>query len=647
MNVQKNDLFRPSNASASRNIAESEGIKKLFDALYSNPITSTRTGAIFNAHSYPTKVNPEAIIPFIMAHTQPGDCIFDGFAGSGTTGLAVSLCNNPDIETKQRVEEMLGSAKWGQRNSILYDVSVLANTISNTLLAPPNPTRFIDAAKEILTSLERDWGWLYEATNGDSSGNIRYTIWTDHLVCPSCGTSTTFWGSAVTQNPPAIASKTHCSACNTVFGTSKAGRLQEDYWDELLLGVRMRRKRTPVFVYGRTGKSFWKRPISKADIELIERINDIPIPEEVPIVPMMDTKDNGRWGELYRSGYHSGVTHLHHFYTRRNLIALGNAWAATYDYQDEIRQALQFWISSYNSTHSTIMTRIVCKKNSKDFVVTSAEPAALYIGSLPVEKNVFAGLRTKLGPISRAFQTMYSHPSNFSINCSSSLQTNLDDSSVDYIFTDPPFGDNIQYSEVNFINEAWFGRTTNASEEAIVSLFHGKSIDEYHDLLSAAFKEAFRILKPGHYMTVVFHSTRPKIWDALRVSWEKAGFQVVRTTVLNKTQTSFKQTTTNGAVKGDPIILLIKPFDHESFSQNCKFDCDQMLPNDPWDVITKRLTSLGESDDEISERKRQNLYSYLIRHYLEQGQSVPVDASSFFRELNQRFDCYGGIYFTR
>jgi DNA modification methylase len=54
-------------------------------ALYERPLPASRTGALYTAFPYPTKISPEAIALFIAAHTRPGDTVFDGFAGSGTT----------------------------------------------------------------------------------------------------------------------------------------------------------------------------------------------------------------------------------------------------------------------------------------------------------------------------------------------------------------------------------------------------------------------------------------------------------------------------------------------------------------------------------------------------------------------------------
>ena len=66
--------------------------------LYGKPFPSTRTGALFNAFSYPTKISPEAIALFIACHTNVGDTVFDPFGGSGTTGIAVKLCDKPSPE---------------------------------------------------------------------------------------------------------------------------------------------------------------------------------------------------------------------------------------------------------------------------------------------------------------------------------------------------------------------------------------------------------------------------------------------------------------------------------------------------------------------------------------------------------------------
>src|SRR5262245_54208869 len=53
-------------------------------------VSAGKGSAAYNAHSYPTKVPPEGIEPFIDYFTRPGDVVLDPFCGSGMTGLAAA-----------------------------------------------------------------------------------------------------------------------------------------------------------------------------------------------------------------------------------------------------------------------------------------------------------------------------------------------------------------------------------------------------------------------------------------------------------------------------------------------------------------------------------------------------------------------------
>ena len=100
---------------------------------------------------------------------------------------------------------------------------------------------------------------------------------------------------------------------------------------------------------------------------------------------------------------------------------------------------------------------------------------------------------------------------------------------------------NIQYSEVNFINEAWLDLTTDVENEAIVSRHQNKDDDNYSELLFNAFTEFDRILKPNKLITIAFHSSKAKHWRSVSSAWTKAGFAVVNTSVLNKEQGSISK----------------------------------------------------------------------------------------------------------
>src|SRR5690606_20252399 len=87
----------------------------------------------------------------------------------------------------------------------------------------------------------------------------------------------------------------------------------------------------------------------------------------------------------------------------------------------------------------------------------------------------------------------------------------LSDDSVDYVFTDPPFGENIFYADLNFLVEAWHGVTTESKPEAIIDKFKNKALPDYQHLMQRCFAEYHRVLKPGRWMTVVFSNSKASV----------------------------------------------------------------------------------------------------------------------------------------
>ena len=178
------------------------------------------------------------------------------------------------------------------------------------------------------------------------------------------------------------------------------------------------------------------------------------------------------------------MTHIHHFYSRRNLIAVATAMELAAGY-GEMSAAIRFLISTYNSSHATLMSRVVLKRAGTTFVVTGNQSGTLYVSDLPVEKNVLSGIGAS--HFIEAFEEMRRLDVSAQYIRGSSTSLDLPDDSVDYIFTDPPFGDFIPYAEANSIAEAWLGDATDKLDEAIVSRSQGKTVASYGEMLRCFF----------------------------------------------------------------------------------------------------------------------------------------------------------------
>ena len=61
---------------------------------FTSDVSEGKNDPIYNAHSYHTKVPHKAIMRYILHYTKPGDLVFDGFCGTGMTGVAAQLCGD-------------------------------------------------------------------------------------------------------------------------------------------------------------------------------------------------------------------------------------------------------------------------------------------------------------------------------------------------------------------------------------------------------------------------------------------------------------------------------------------------------------------------------------------------------------------------
>lgn len=575
--------------------------------LYRTPLPSARTGPLYNAFSYPTKISPEAIAVYIAAHTEPGATVLDAFAGSGTTGIAALLCDRPTPEMKKLAASLGITPRWGARHVHLFEIGVLGSFLSDTLCHPPEPDAFAKAVDELCLEAQERLGWLYEAKDeAGRPGILRHAIWSDVLVCPHCNAETPLWDASVTTSPLAMADSFSCKVCRKQIAVESCERATEVVIDAFGR-QQLAKKRVLARVHGRSGSNKWQRLPTDEDRALVAKIGQAQLPQSAPY-------EDIQWGDLRRAGYHFGIDKLHHFYTKRNFIAMATLMELASTFPSNVCDALRLLVLSYNASHSTLMTRVVMKKGQSDFVLTGSQSGVLYVSGLPVEKNVLEGVRRKSKAFVDSFRILHGSRSRVIVHNTSSETIPLMPCSVDYVFTDPPFGGYIPYAELNQINELWLGRTTDRSGEAIVSQSQSKGVAEYGEMMGVVFKEIARVLKPEGMATVVFHSAHSEVWRALVRAYTSAGFAVEATSVLDKIQASFKQVVSTVSVKGDPLILLSKRLAETSEAKSNS--------NIAADVIRA-----ARSDAKLDP---QRLYSQFVGKCLELGRDVDMDAKTFY-----------------
>lgn len=590
---------------------------------YASDVSEGKNNPIYKAHAYHTKVPHPAIIRYILHYTQPGDIVFDGFCGTGMTGVAANLCGS-----RKDVEALgLDGAKVGVRHSVCSDLSPIASLIASSYNLNFDAQKLEKEAKEILAKVEEEYGWMYETKNNGGRGTINYSIWSDVFTCPSCGGEIVLWNETVSEDTKSSTSEFHCPHCGTDCTKGNINKFKETCYDGITGDISNVQKCVPVRINGLTlsGKRFEKN-IDSDDLAIYDKVMAMDI-SGLYTAPILIGDESKRILSV-------GLSHTHHFYTKRNYIMLSRIYELV-----KHSPILTAWFTSCLFNVSKMYKFRTDRKGSILY-------GTYYIPSLNIEYNPLRSLKGKLKDF---ISTDYATRGNSAISINSATNLSLITSnSIDYIFVDPPFGANLMYSELNSLWEGWIRISTNNTKEAIVNDSQNKDIFEYQKLMSHSLNEFYRILKPGKWLTMEFSNTSAAVWNSIQNALQGVGFVVVNVAALDKKQGSFKAVTTTTAVKQDLVITCYKPSDEFSQKMMTLSNANENV----WDFVEDYLAHLPihiiykNATTAVVERSPKILYDKVITYYVQKGFPVPLDANNFQAGLRERYIERDGMFFT-
>lgn len=531
-----------------------------------------RSDPVYNAHSYLTKVPVAAIVPFIEAFTDPGDTVVDPFAGSGMTGVACAMSG---------------------RRAALSDISVLGrhvglnyvNLVEPGVLAA-HASAAVDAARQ---RLGQD-PYVTECSACSSGAALIRSIWSVVLECRACGSPVVFYEA-----------------------------FEENGWSKL--GMRCPGCLGPVVSRDarRVGEVAVRDVVA---CPCTDRQREQPHREG----PQVDPDSLGLWypqttfstdSEMFsRSAMRKhGLTDVTTFFSRRNLACLAALWEAIHAMPDQpARRKLSF-------AFTAVLARASKRYQWSRKRPLNASNQTYYIAPVFFEWNVFDLFRRKVDALTRSDQQIRGASGGHAVEISYRLGSatelaHLDDASVDYVFTDPPFGSNLFYSDMSVFSEAWLNEFTDPSQEAVVHTGRRRADAKarYEALLIDAFLECRRVLKDGSWLSVVFSSSDGAMWAVLQRALVAAGFQpdAEHITVLDKGQRSVKGLASGieGVVTCDLILSMRK--DEQPGSRT----------GAAVESIDHTLDAVFEEYDASVLVNASRVYTACVRRYLRHGWSL-------------------------
>lgn len=515
---------------------------------FNQPIETTKATAFYNMHRYWSKKPHDAVKRYIDHFTKSGDLVLDPFCGSGGTALAAVL---------------------GGRAAVAIDRSPAATFITKMYTSAADLGEIRKASDAVKTLAKQRIAWLYETLCDRCGGSatIGYMVFSEVVSCPRCLKRSPLYYCSEAEASDKLGRSEAVSCCPHCM---KQGVIEK------MTIINERHGPVPVHVtydcQNGCNPTKGGRPLNELDSEQkslgeifdqrrLHEIEKSTVPHWYPKLRMMHAPpDTPRWGVKWRAGT-SNFGYVHELYTKRNLWALAlireglNREAAP----DSPHAASSLWMVI--STLALNASRMLAEEKR------AIQAGTYYLPGTFREIKVTNGWEYNVMQILKAkgeLNDLLPEQSKCLISTQSATDlSNISSNTVDYIFTDPPYADKVQYGELNFVWESWLDfDTTWHDEEIIVNEVRGKTVGDWEALMKKAMAECFRVLKPGRWLSLCYHDTSEGTWALIQDVMAEVGFMVDKTGAtlfIDAGQKSYNQLTADKATKRDLVLNFRKP----------------------------------------------------------------------------------------
>lgn len=330
---------------------------------------------------------------------------------------------------------------------------------------------------------------------------------------------------------------------------------------------------TPIKIYYhcKTCNKKLNKNADENDLKLIKQIEKMDVPFWYPKKRLAYNSTS------FKEGTHvPDIDSVDKLFTKRNLIALSILFNQIEKVNDKkIQNFLKFSFTSMVHLASKL-TPVRPTRPMSSFwamhrywippVFMESNVWLLFESAVEGRQSLISGKqysnsKIKIYKEAKSFEDL-KNKANILIKEHNALELNniLPENSVDYIFTDPPYGGAVQYFELSTLWASWLKMKLDFKNEITINKNQSKNFEYYHRMLTAAFKQAYRVLKLGKFMTVTFHSTDIKVWTSIIKAVILSGFDLEKIIYQPPARPSAKGLLQPyGSAVGDYYIRFRKP----------------------------------------------------------------------------------------
>jgi len=374
-------------------------------------------------------------------------------------------------------------------------------------------------------------------------------------------------------------------------------------------------------------------------------------------------------GEKTKEAINKGFKYFHELFTKRNLLALSLLLSKIKSVRN--RKIKKFLILAFSEA-LRFATKLCVRSEKWRGGRPEWSGHNFWPPGTPSEMNVWNAFATAFKKLikgkkysneeigryynkAKSFSDLKKDATCWILTKSATNLSEIPDSTIDVVITDPPYGANVQYSELCNFWTIWIKDFLDESdhvmdnktgliinkEEAVKNKFQKKGVEEYRELLYKIFKECYRVLKPERFLVFTFHNRDLLIWNAAHMAAHDAGFileekdGMLYQPPIHLYTTTFHQRAA-GAMLGDFIL---------SFKKAKKPPEKKMIEELEIGRYVKKIA--GETIDYHGGAKLTTIYNRLIPFLVNAGLLDKIACEDITRFLEKDFIEKNGKWYLK
>ncbi len=312
----------------------------------------------------------------------------------------------------------------------------------------------------------------------------------------------------------------------------------------------------------------------------------------------------------------NGKSKLNEFFTDRALVILGSIIKDINTIKnEEVKKLILLCFTSMLPNVSKMIPGNIDTVNGKSGWVISK----LWAPKVHTEKNILNSFKHRFQKVKKGKMELvdiFKEKAKI-LNIDATNLKVIKTDSVDYIFTDPPYGDSIAYFGLSMFWNGWLKNKVNYEGEIIYDPYRNKKYEDYSLRMKKVYSELFRVLKDGKHLSFTFHNRNLNIWKAVMDAVTESGFHLINVVYQEQAVASGTQgINRNNTLRGDFVYNFIKDTSIKQKEKN-------IVSRDNEKEIVKKIQSwIQKNNGSISS---DSLYEKLIPFIVEKNLYVDKD----------------------